>query len=423
MSNNFTFIIIDDDKLVLNNLNLIIGKFFPDVNIKFANNGKEGFALIEKYHNNCIVILDIYMPIMNGFDLLEHLRNDEIYKDIYIIMMSGSDEKDAGVKSLQKGADDILHKPLHVDSLIARLRVASRLVNSKLQLKEKEEKFNEVITELKNEKYKFIDTINQIIATRLPEKINNIENVEKIAKWISDRISNFNKQELTDLLDASKLLYIGNLALTDNLINASVMKDGFIASPTMQKVPDFSFNSIKQIKDLENAAKILFHVFENNDGTGYPHKLKLWQIPKASKILRVIRDFYQLHLDNKLPQHKALETMFMEINRLYDWEILVYLDQYFANFDQSPTKPEKKVILKELEEGMIISRNVYSVAGHLLVSRGITLTGEIIMKIKQINHQDGILGNVYIFEDSKKKKPLLADNIVKIDDNNNITTK
>lgn len=414
MSNNFTFIIIDDDKLVLNNLNLLISKFFPEVAIKFANNGAEGWALIEKYHSNCIVLLDIYMPIMNGFQVLEKVREHEEYKELYIIMMTASEEKDLGVKALQKGADDILHKPFQVDSLIARLRVASRLVNSKVKVKEQEKKFNEAITELNNEKNKFIETLNKIISTRLPDKIENINKIVSISNWIASRISNFNKQDFVDLELASKLLYLGNMALPDTSINASIMKDGFIASPTMQKVPDFAFDTIKNIKDLESAAKILFHIFENNDGTGYPHKLKLWQIPKSSKILRVIRDYYQLTLDNKLTQHKALEIMFSEINRLYDWEILVYLDQYFANYEQSPTKPERKVILKELEEKMITSRNVYSVAGHLLVSRGITLTNEIIMKIKQINHQDGILGNIFVYDDVNRKKIFLDNNITKL---------
>lgn len=411
---NFTFIVADDDRLVLNNLNLIISKFFPNVKIRLAENGEVALKFIEENKNNCIVISDIYMPKVTGFDILEKIRNTEELKDTYLILMTGASENDLGVKALQKGADDILHKPLNVDSLIARLRVASKYINFKSQIAEKEEKILNAELELKNEKDKFISTLNKIIEVRLPEKIKNIENVEKIAEWIAHRISNFNQAELNELKVAAKLLYIGNMALPDTSINASVMKDGFLANPTMQKVPHFAYELLKDIKVFENVAHLLFHIFENHDGTGYPHKLKLWQIPKSSKILRVIRDYFQLTIEGKMQQHRALDTMFAEVHRLYDWEILVYLDQYLANYDPSPTRPERKVLSKELEEGMTVSRSIYSVSGHLLVSRNVKLTAENIMKIKQIKHQEGILGSIYVFDSIKKAKELIIDPNIKI---------
>lgn len=99
-----------------------------------ASSGKECLSKSISEHPD-LVILDVAMPEMNGFETLKHLRENEITRDIPVIMLT-ADSKDA--KSIEEGfalgADEYLTKPIEQDELIARVRSILRAVKAEREL-------------------------------------------------------------------------------------------------------------------------------------------------------------------------------------------------------------------------------------------------------------------------------------------------
>lgn len=75
-----------------------------------------------------LIILDVMLPRMNGFDILEELREDSL--DTKVIMLTAKSELDDKLTGLTKGADDYLTKPFHMEELVARVNIQLKKVNS-----------------------------------------------------------------------------------------------------------------------------------------------------------------------------------------------------------------------------------------------------------------------------------------------------
>ena len=91
-----------------------------------ARNGKEAF---EQFHNNNpdIIVLDLVMPEMDGFEFLKELR---AFSDVPVIILSAKSEDVDKIKGLTLGADDYLQKPFNPNELIARIEAINRRLTS-----------------------------------------------------------------------------------------------------------------------------------------------------------------------------------------------------------------------------------------------------------------------------------------------------
>lgn len=103
-----------------------------------ANNGAEAFEMIRQ-HNYELVITDIMMPVMNGFELLEKIRTDYHKKSTPVIFLSARAGEEAKVEGIDAGADDYLVKPFSSRELVAKveanIKIARNRINAEKNLK------------------------------------------------------------------------------------------------------------------------------------------------------------------------------------------------------------------------------------------------------------------------------------------------
>jgi two-component system, cell cycle response regulator len=92
-----------------------------------AANGVEALEKLEKEPAQ-IVLSDIMMPKMNGFELINRIRSNPAFKNIYLILITARIQEGDRVRGLDLGADDYITKPFSFSELLARVRVGSRLV-------------------------------------------------------------------------------------------------------------------------------------------------------------------------------------------------------------------------------------------------------------------------------------------------------
>ena len=105
------------------------------VPLYFAENGKVGLELALKITPD-LILLDIMMPVMNGFEMLGRVKRDEVLSEIPVLMLSAKSDTDSVVKALELGADDYLRKPFEAEEMVARVKTLLRSRYLEKQLKE-----------------------------------------------------------------------------------------------------------------------------------------------------------------------------------------------------------------------------------------------------------------------------------------------
>ena len=128
-------LIIDDDR----ELCALIKRSVQAENIEadFCNTGKEGLQKLREQEYQ-LVVLDVMMPGMDGFETLEEIRKEN---SLPILMFTSKNDSISKVRGLRAGADDYLTKPFSVEELLARIRVTTRRLLSTQSLNKSESVF------------------------------------------------------------------------------------------------------------------------------------------------------------------------------------------------------------------------------------------------------------------------------------------
>ena len=122
---SYSVMVVDDNEMNRDMLSRRLER--TGYNVLVASNGKEALDLLSAGSVD-LVLLDIMMPQMNGYEVLEHLKSDSDLKHIPVIMTTALDESDRIQKCMALGAADYLTKPFNPVQL--KLRVAACLENS-----------------------------------------------------------------------------------------------------------------------------------------------------------------------------------------------------------------------------------------------------------------------------------------------------
>jgi class 3 adenylate cyclase len=126
-------LVVDDNRVI----RLLIARPLEQLGhrVRFAENGRQALEAL-RAHPPDLVLLDIEMPEMNGYQTLEAVRADPKLRDVPIVMMSSVDEIDSVARCVEMGAEDYLFKP--VNAVLLRARVAASLEKKRLRDQQRE---------------------------------------------------------------------------------------------------------------------------------------------------------------------------------------------------------------------------------------------------------------------------------------------
>ena len=133
MDKNSTILIVDDQ---LNNIKILAQVLQTDYRILFATNGKEAMDLALKELPD-LILLDIIIPDMDGYQILEKIKSSEELKKIPVIFLTGVDSDSSQVKGFDLGAVDYITKPFHPNIVKARVKTHLSLKKAHEELAEK----------------------------------------------------------------------------------------------------------------------------------------------------------------------------------------------------------------------------------------------------------------------------------------------
>lgn len=121
LENNFPKVLLVDDKA--ENITILIDMLEPlELNLFVALNAKEVYNRVSVIDFD-LILLDIIMPEIDGYEVCKVLKNDALYKDIPLIFISSLSGVDDRIKGFSYGADDYISKPLVQDELLARVKL------------------------------------------------------------------------------------------------------------------------------------------------------------------------------------------------------------------------------------------------------------------------------------------------------------
>ncbi|MBF0319021.1 MAG: response regulator [Nitrospirae bacterium] len=127
-----TVLVVDD---VPDNLTLIANLLQKEYRVKVAPNGQRAIKICQSQDKPNLVLLDVMMPDMDGFDVIKMLKADEVTSDIPVIFLTALDDPDNIVKGLESGAVDYVTKPINPTVLQARVRNFLRFYRGYEELK------------------------------------------------------------------------------------------------------------------------------------------------------------------------------------------------------------------------------------------------------------------------------------------------
>ena len=130
-------LIVDDSKIIRDKISQYLRLF--NLEVLEAENGKEAKALLELSDNVSLIITDIIMPVMNGFDLIKSIRKEKSFEELPILGISGLNDNSETIKILKYGANDLIKKPVLKEELLIRVGNLLNLYDFINQYKQKSE--------------------------------------------------------------------------------------------------------------------------------------------------------------------------------------------------------------------------------------------------------------------------------------------
>jgi two-component system, NtrC family, sensor kinase len=126
-------LILDDDASARETLRAFLTKWeFSPVAV---SNGEEAWRLLQEPDGPSLAILDWMMPGMNGLDVLQALRQAELTRYVYAILLTGRQDEHAMLQGFEAGADDFVHKPFDARELQSRINVGARMIRMEREVR------------------------------------------------------------------------------------------------------------------------------------------------------------------------------------------------------------------------------------------------------------------------------------------------
>lgn len=324
-----TILIVDDveaNRLILED---IIGGMGCEPVL--AESGKQALALIEKCRPQ-LVLTDISMPEMTGYELCKILKSKENTKQIPVVFISAFDHPEDIVEGLSLGGEDYITKPFVPEVIEARVGVYLRLNEARQELVEMNRRLqvsvSEQLAQMEQEKRNVLYAMAHMAAKNANEKKEHLDRICKNCRILAQGMQlspQFEGQISDAFIDtielAAVICDIGNIGVPLEILR----KKGELTGEEraiLHRHTDIGAQFLRDLyvnNDYNDfiliSADVIRHHHENWDGSGYPDGLSENEIPLAAQIVSVAELYSSLTADASVSREDALASMKKEAGR------------------------------------------------------------------------------------------------------------
>lgn len=279
---NSIILIVDDEPAGRHTLESILEG--QDYELVMAENGIQAIEKAKQILPD-VILLDVMMPGMDGFEVCKRLRTDPLLAEVPIIFLTALDDRKSLLNGLESGADDYLTKPYDRFELRARLLGITRL-NRYRKLLDERANIETAHEQLLSAYDATIEGWSRAMDLRDKETEGHTLRVTDLSVKLA-RNMGINEGELLFIRRGALLHDIGKLGVPDAILHktASLNDEEW---KIMRQHPQLAHDMLYPIEYLRPALDIPYCHHEKFDGTGYPRQLKGEAIPLSARIFAVV---------------------------------------------------------------------------------------------------------------------------------------
>ncbi len=295
-----TILIVDDDSSNLANLGRLLQSHFD---VLAAPSGERALRIAAGPRKPDLILLDVLMPDMDGYDVLTRLRDNVDTCDIPVIFVTGLDSADDEERGLALGAVDYIAKPYRPSIILARIRTQLELKSARDRLLNQNANLEaEVASRTKDIQFVQDVTIRalaELAETRDPETGYHIHRTQQYVRILAQRLrhyprfADFLSDNVIEILAKSAPLHdIGKVGIPDHIL----LKPGKLTAPEWEIMKTHSLlgaqaieravrDADRSVEFLDIAKQITHYHHEKWDGSGYPDGLRHNDIPIPARLM------------------------------------------------------------------------------------------------------------------------------------------
>lgn len=326
LENRSRILIVDDEPLNLKLLEALLAS--AKYAVVMSSSGPEALKAVSGSQFD-LIILDVMMPGMNGFEVCRRLKAAENTRMLPVILLTALSDTESRVKGIEAGADDFVSKPPIKVELLARVKSLIKI-----------RKLNKNLTSIESVLFSLANTIE----AKDPYTQGHISRVSSIAVSVG-RSMGLASDDIVALRYGGILHDIGKIGISGEILNKpSPLTDEELA--IMKAHPIIGFNICKPLQNcLGPALEVIRFHHEKLDGSGYPDGRKGNGISMVARIMAVVDIFDALTTDRRyrrgMPKERALEIINKETNEgKLDATVVMHLTRLIGQLPADQQEPK-----------------------------------------------------------------------------------
>ena len=280
-----TILVIDDDRM---NLKLAEHVLAPFYNVVTSLSYKEALDYLSK-ELPALALLDVHMPVMNGFELLAEIRKIKDCDDLPVVFLTADSDRETEIRVFREGGLDYIQKPFVPEVVLERIKRILSLHKLQTSL---ENEVRRRTAELEESRRK-----HEILSLQVVKSLASaIDAKDRYTNGHSSRVAQYSKEiahhagksiEYQDEIYFVALLHdIGKIGIPDNILNKNT-KLTDAEYEIIKQHPNIGVEILKNITEMPNIEIGAHYHHERFDGKGYPEGLAGNEIPEIARIIAV----------------------------------------------------------------------------------------------------------------------------------------
>ncbi len=248
----------------------------------FATDGQEALTLINSEPFD-LILLDIMMPKVNGFDVCRALKSSSNTKDIPVIFLTAKADADAIAEGFDVGGVDYIVKPFHANELLARVRTHVELALSRQELKQRAETIEKkarlqairLANEIEEAQIEMLYVLLEIMESTSDETGQHIRRVAETSRLLASYVPSLSEEDINTIFLASPMHDIGKITIPKDILHkAAKLSPAEMSEMRQHALRGFEMLNRSKRRLTTAAAIIAREHHEKWDGSGYPRGLK-----------------------------------------------------------------------------------------------------------------------------------------------------